>query len=105
MLFFVLNDLALHFINHIVDCLAAIRARVFCNKRFATVSVQNQFTSRFAVFGIKDYFARFKVLAKTLKTLHMHSSVVLKILREVAVATSDGDFHTELVVGGSPRIP
>jgi hypothetical protein len=57
------------------------------------------------VFGIKDYFARFKVLAKTLKTLHMHSSVVLKILREVAVATSDGDFHAELVVGGSPRIP
>ncbi len=57
----------------IIDCRAAILARIFCDERGATVAVQNQFTSRFPVFGIKYYFARFEVLSKTLKTLDMHS--------------------------------
>ena len=69
------------------------------------MAMQNQFTSRFTMFDIKDYFARFEMLSKTLKTLHMHSSMVLETLGEVAMATGDGDFHADLDVRGLPRIP
>jgi hypothetical protein len=37
--------------------------------------------------------------------LHMHSSMVLETLGEVAMATGDGDFHADLGVRGLPRIP